>query len=251
MTQIIGFAGRKQAGKNTACNFILAMKLAELAICDKSRLSDDGKIEVTDVFEERISGRDWFPFEDPFVNTESLFQDKLGEHVRIYAFADKLKQFAIDIFGLEEELVYGTDEDKNTETFLKWEDMPSSGKKKGTMTVRQVLQYVGTDVFRKMYKNIWVDSCLRDIRKDAPDLALICDVRFENEIKSIQKEEGMVIGLTRYKKDKDSHKSELEIADKLSLCDAVVDNSKLTIPEQNEQIYNALKDAEFIPKIID
>ena len=30
MTQIIGFAGKKQSGKNTACNFILAAKLAEV-----------------------------------------------------------------------------------------------------------------------------------------------------------------------------------------------------------------------------
>ena len=32
MTQIIGFAGRKQSGIDTACNFILAAKIAELGI---------------------------------------------------------------------------------------------------------------------------------------------------------------------------------------------------------------------------
>ena len=251
MTQIIGFAGRKQAGKNTACNFILAMKLAELAVCAKSRLGENGSVEVTDIFEERVSGLDWCPLEDPFVNTKSLFDDKLGAHIKIYAFADKLKRFAIEIFGLDESLVYGTDADKNSKTFLKWQDMPESGKKKGTMTVREVLQYVGTDVFRKMYKDIWVDSCIRDIKKDSPDLALVCDVRFENEIIAIQNEGGTVIGLTRFKEDDDEHKSESEIAKKLSLCDAIVDNSKLTIAEQNEKIYGVLKDTEFIPTIVD
>ena len=55
MTQIVGFAGKKQSGKNTACNFILAMKLAELGICRVSRLSEGGEIEVTDVLgEQRI-----------------------------------------------------------------------------------------------------------------------------------------------------------------------------------------------------
>ena len=42
MTQIVGFAGKKQSGKNTACNFVVAMKLAELGICKASRMSDDG-----------------------------------------------------------------------------------------------------------------------------------------------------------------------------------------------------------------
>ena len=52
MTQIIGFAGKKQSGKNTACNFILALKLAELGICKTSRLSKNGEIEVTDILGE-------------------------------------------------------------------------------------------------------------------------------------------------------------------------------------------------------
>ena len=47
MTKIIGFAGKKQSGKNTACNFITAIKLAELGICKTSRISEGGDIEVT------------------------------------------------------------------------------------------------------------------------------------------------------------------------------------------------------------
>ena len=44
MTQIIGFAGRKQSGKDTACNFILAAKIAELGVSKSTRLTNTGEI---------------------------------------------------------------------------------------------------------------------------------------------------------------------------------------------------------------
>ena len=73
MTQIIAFAGKKQSGKNTACNFILAMKLSELGICKVSRLTDDGQIEVTDIFGENATGEKFFPFKDPYVDVCLLY----------------------------------------------------------------------------------------------------------------------------------------------------------------------------------
>ena len=53
MTQILGFAGKKQSGKNTACNYIVALKIAELGISKSTRLSERGEIEVTDIFGEK------------------------------------------------------------------------------------------------------------------------------------------------------------------------------------------------------
>ena len=44
MTQIIGFAGKKQSGKNTACNFILATKIAELGVSKGTRLNEGGEV---------------------------------------------------------------------------------------------------------------------------------------------------------------------------------------------------------------
>ena len=52
MTQILGFAGKKQSGKNTACNYIIALKLVELGVSKKTRLTADGAIEVSDIFGE-------------------------------------------------------------------------------------------------------------------------------------------------------------------------------------------------------
>ena len=157
---------------------------------------------------------------------------------------------AIDVLGLKEEWVFGTDKQKNTLTDIKWEDMPGSATKKGRMTAREVLQVVGTDFFRSIYKNVWVDSCLRQIKDDDSELALISDVRFENEILAIQKAGGFVIGLKRNpSKKKDKHPSETAIEKCIDLCDATIDNQSLTIPQQNEQIYLTIKHLDNIPDI--
>jgi hypothetical protein len=249
---MIGFAGQKQAGKDTACNFILAIKLAELGLCKASRISKSGSIEVTDIFNENMSGKEWFPFAPPHVDVDSLFEDHLGGFVRSYAFADTLKEFAIGVFGLDRDLVYGSNADKDKATYLKWEDVPTATPtdKQGSMTVREVLQYVGTDLFRKMHENVWVDTCLRRINQDSAELALVSDVRFENEIRAIQKAGGIVIGLTRTVSKNDSHRSETEINSSLSLCDKIIDNKKLSIAQQNQEIYSCLKKLKCIPEII-
>lgn len=267
MAQIVGFAGKKQSGKNTACNFILAMKLAELGVCIASRLSEAGEVEVRDVFGEKHEKLEWIPFRPPYVDVEALFENELSNYIKIYGLADSLKEMAITILGLERSQVFGTDEEKNSSTSLRWENMPSVISpeeikergitkkdaaslgllvhKSGPMTAREVLQYVGTDVFRKMNSNVWLDTLLSKIERDSPEVALVCDVRFENEIKTLQKSGGFVVGLTRdpYKQS-DKHVSELEIEKCLKACDFVLDNSNLAIAEQNEKIYYAVEHLE-------
>ena len=101
MTQIIGFAGSKQSGKNTACNFILAIKIAELGISKSSRLNKFGEIEITDIFNERVSNKEWFPFQEPYVEVETLFNNELGKFIKLYSFlCKKLFIFFIVFFGL-------------------------------------------------------------------------------------------------------------------------------------------------------
>ena len=101
MTQILGFAGKKQSGKNTACNYIVALKIAELGISKSTRLSERGEIEVTDIFGEKKDGKEWFEFSEKNLNVKKLFDDSLGSFIKIYGLADTLKDLCIDILGLE------------------------------------------------------------------------------------------------------------------------------------------------------
>ena len=217
MTKILGFAGKKQSGKNTCCNFLQMLKFHEYGVCKNASLNEQGQILVSDLFGEKVSGSDWIPLTEEYVDISQLLES--FRPCKIYAFADVLKEFAVDVLGLEYNQVYGTNEEKNSPTHLLWDNMPT-GNNKGPMTGREVLQYFGSDICRKMYENIWFDACIRRIRKDNPELALISDVRFSNEIAGVQKEGGIVFGLPRdIVNGKDTHSSEQV---DLSLCDYVL-----------------------------
>ena len=217
MTKILGFAGKKQSGKNTCCNFLQMLKFHEYGVCKNASLNEQGQILVSDLFGEKVSGSDWIPLTEEYVDISQLLES--FRPCKIYAFADVLKEFAVDVLGLEYNQVYGTNEEKNSPTHLLWENMPT-GNNKGPMTGREVLQYFGSDICRKMYENIWFDACIRRIRKDNPELALISDVRFPNEITGVQKEGGIVFGLPRdIVNGKDTHSSEQV---DLSLCDYIL-----------------------------
>ena len=217
MTKILGFAGKKQSGKNTCCNFLQMLKFHEYGVCKNASLNEQGQILVSDLFGETVSGSDWIPLTEEYVDISQLLES--FRPCKIYAFADVLKEFAVDVLGLEYNQVYGNNKEKNSPTHLLWENMPT-GNNTGPMTGREVLQYFGSDICRKMYENIWFDACIRRIRKDNPELALISDVRFSNEIAGVQKEGGIVFGLPRdIVNGKDTHSSEQV---ELSLCDYVL-----------------------------
>ncbi len=268
MTQIIGFAGKKQSGKNTCCNFIVMLKLIENGVCRKAKLGDDGLIYVSDVFGESSTDEEYMPFKDPHVHVGALLKD-MGE-VKIYAMADGLKEMAMGYFGLSYESVYGTDEQKNQlQEHLLWENMPGVCTNEkffvfmqskmehdlaldeedadykliyhepGPMTAREFLQFLGTDIMRKMFQDVWLTKCMSRIKKDKPKIALVCDVRFDNEFAGIYKEGGIVLGLTKDIGSGDNHSSENVDLTKAS---KIIDNKNISIKEQNKLVYLALKE---------
>ena len=211
-------------------------------------MNNNGEVEVTDILDDSVSGEEWIPFKSPHVDVQNLFNNELGKFIRLYSFAEKLKQMSVDILGLKSEWVFGTDEQKNTPTHFQWNEF--SKTKSGPMTAREVLQHVGTEMFRSFHSSVWVDACLKQIEEDGSELALISDVRFKNEISAIQDQGGVVIGLQRNPTKKaDEHSSETEMDDSFELCDFVIDNREMSIPEQNKQIYLTIKDLNNIPSI--
>lgn len=157
--------------------------------------------------------------------------------VKIYNFADPLKNLCIDIFGLEYRQCYGSDEEKNELVDCYWNDKQLSS--------REVLQIVGTDMFRKMQHHVWSSATIRKIKRDDPDLALIADCRFPNEVEAVKKAGGIVIKLNRNDYDSD-HPSETALDKEnydYSHFDLVVDNQDMNIHEKNYYI------GEFLRKI--
>lgn len=149
------------------------------------------------------------------------------KQVKIYNFADPLKQdICMNILGLTHQQCYGNDHDKNTLTDLVWENRQ--------LTAREVMQFVGTDIFRKMKQNVWADATITKIQQDQPDIALIADCRFPNEVKAVHENGGMVIKLTRnpFNSDHDSEKAlDVENYDQ-NIFDFIINNQFCSIQEQ-------------------
>lgn len=156
---------------------------------------------------------------------------------KIYNFADPLKNsICIDILGLSYDQCYGTDDNKNELTNNYWE-----GKQ---LTAREVMQFVGTDVFRKMQTNVWVDATLNQINKEKPELAIIADCRFPNEVEAVKNAGGIVIKLMRNPFNSD-HDSEIALdPDKFDQkkFDFVVFNNLMSIPYQLYVVMSYLMD---------
>jgi hypothetical protein len=172
---------------------------------------------------------------------------------KLYSFADPLKQdICINLLGLTYEQCYGTDEEKNSLTSLKWEDMPGyslTWNVSGPMTARQVMEFVGTGIFRKMYNNIWVDATMLKIQKENFDLAILLDNRFPNEVDSVLKNNGYIIRLTR-----DPYHSDAEPEVALDPTNynwtnfsLIINNENMSNDEKNKEVLNFLADKGILP----
>ena len=113
--------------------------------------------------------------------------------------------------------------------------------KPGPMTAREFLQYLGTDVMRKMYEPIWVKYCIDSIQSEESLIATIDDVRFLNELEAVQKVGGKVIYLDRNNDSKDGHSSENELCNHLDKFDAVIDNSNMPILDTSMEVMKLIE----------
>lgn len=289
-TKILALCGRKQSGKNTCFNFLLSLWMAQSAIVrTQCGVNDKGRLWVGDIFGDK----DHAGVFDVDRNTPAMknFRDEfIYPFIKNYSFADCLKQdVCINLLGLTRDQCYGTDEDKNGKTHLMWEDMPGvfivnrsdneeyrneelkeiKGRlgvyyekgslsdlvfhESGKMTAREVMQFVGTEIFRKMYHNVWAQGTINRIVAEAPThFAVITDCRFPNEVDVVKKAGGKVVRLTRNSDDDDAHPSETAL-DKDNYdwdnFDAIIDNASMSISECNEALHNNLVQWEWLGPI--
>ena len=188
MTIFIGLAGKKQVGKDTAA-----------------------------------------------VMLENLFE-AAGFSTTITSFAEPMKNICVDVLGLSHEGAFGTDEQKNQLSNLVWNTLPSeiryrhsnetelvltSGSqaderpkmRSGHMTNREVMQIVGTDIFRTMLSgNVWAEAPFN--KRWRHNVVIIADCRFPNEKEAIEAHGGVVLRLTRETgMGGDQHLSEIALDD--------------------------------------
>jgi hypothetical protein len=274
--KILGIAGKKQAGKNTLSNFLHGLQLQWNGIITNFAIDEEGDL-IVEGLPTIIDGEEQLATVKLTVDQTNDFRfarwaaDSMWPFIKNYSFAESLKEITIDLFECPRNLVYGSDEDKQTVMdHLLWENMsgvitdsefwnyitpdgdPEGGllyHEPGPMTIREFLQFFGSDIMRKMYEPVWVNRCIKDILTENSGVAVISDCRFNNEIDAVQENNGKIIGLTRNPFD-DKHKSENSFD--LEKCDAVIDNQDMNIREMCDEAVKILKDwgwiQTFVPK---
>lgn len=145
-----------------------------------------------------------------------------------YSLADPLKKGCMELFGFTYEQLY-TDKKEETDEF--WSKTP-----------REVLQFLGTDIFRKYYgDNMWIK--VLDKKMDKSKNNIIADIRFINEYHYIKSNNGLMIKVVKTDLTSfDTHISENELND----YDAdilIINDSSL------EDLYNKIDNAMLNYKI--
>ena len=111
------------------------------------------------------------------------------------SFAKPVKDAVAAIFGWERHMLEGATPESRA-----WREQPDefwSAKFGRPFSPREALQKMGTEVGRDVYHaNLWVDSLIERIG-NRPKNFIITDVRFPNEIKTINEIGGKVIRIKR------------------------------------------------------
>ena len=220
MTKIIAISGKKQAGKNTSANHFHGRVLKNMGSIEDFALDQKGNLHILTKNSEGTVA--WGAFDVTRRDNEFLdyAEVNMWPYVKIYVFADALKELCTELFDIPKECVWGTDEQKNTiMPHLLWENMPGNAKRKtkdsifpvkGAMTAREFMQYFGTNIMRQMYGDIWAKHAIKRILREGSQLAVIADVRFPNEVQTVLDAGGEVIRLTRSPYN-DQHHSEIAL----------------------------------------
>ena len=111
------------------------------------------------------------------------------------SFAASLKDAVSMVFGWDRELLEGTT--KSSREWREKKDEWWSNRLGIEITPRWVLQYWGTDIFRKhFHTDIWVASAENKLRQSTDNI-VITDCRFANEIDAVKNAGGITLRVER------------------------------------------------------
>lgn len=245
---ILGISGKKQAGKTTIANVIHGEILLKNGLVKDYNVNEKGKLIVNTVNAQGKDGWGEFDIERKDEQFVEYAHYNMWPYVKLYNFADSLKDMCINLFGFTYDQAYGTNEQKDEKVkHLLWSNMPRGkvGRKapKGEMSAREFMQFFGTNVMRKMHHDVWANACLNKIIKEGSDLAIIADVRFPNEVEAITKAGGKVLRLERNVHE-DDHDSETALdADNYDHSNFwhVLDNREIGIGETITEVRSLLE----------
>jgi hypothetical protein len=99
-----------------------------------------------------------------------------------------------ETIGLESLLVSGIHNEYQLWETCASQALQPKGMRCGNMSVRELLQILGTDVFRNTFNHhVWIKALEREVVNSGSSMVLIDDVRFDGELEAVARLGGVVV----------------------------------------------------------
>jgi len=136
----------------------------------------------------------------------------------ILSFADPLKEAAVSLFGITEDMAYGFYDYDREQIVPEW-----------GISVREMLQRLGTECMRKEFgEDFWLRRAEQTIKHPVyKNGFILSDIRFDNEAEWIKSKGGTILSIERNLSKQHGHVSEDRI--NVDLLDYIIPNTN-TIP---------------------
>lgn len=252
--KLILIGGAKQSGKTTAATAIYGYYLTSKGVIPNANFNDKG--EMTIVYKKQTNEGILFDIDsrDPVI--VDFRKNYIDRHICHVSFAHELKNTCCGLFGLNPENIYGSNDQKNEFTHIKWADIKKVLKtnafkdKTGNVTHREFMEVLGTNIARAIDEDCHIRSALNKLISINPEIGIIPDLRFENELAYFEnnaKFETYKIRLKRniYKSDAESELSLNNVDD--SRFDLVIDEDT-SLFSKNQQIIDFLINMNVLEK---
>lgn len=251
MQKILLISGRKQSGKSSLCNFLHGYFMCLNGIIDEFELSQNGDL-IVPTNEHGKNGKGILDLNQNNDEYIEYAKKNIWPYIKSYSFAHYLKEICMELYGLTYEQCYGTDDEKNSLTDIRWSDisfalpprtvgeLKRSHKFNEFLTGREFLENFGTKICRQINEYCWTDKCLKDIKKEMVPLAIICDARFPNEITRSVEFGAKTIRLARNPFNSQTAPEKALDSYLPSDYDLYVDNRSMSIDQKNEHILMSL-----------
>jgi hypothetical protein len=200
----------------------------------------------------------YFDIDDNSQEMVEFKSKNVWAYIKHVSFADALKEGIVKLFGIKQELIYGSNDDKNTKTHIQWKnvfkflsqerrDKLNHKNLEDFLTIRELCQVFGTDICRSMDIDCHLRSAVNLLKSEDPNIGICPDGRFANEFFyfDTDKAKALLKGakVWRVKYTRNSHPDNPpgeqglpEVDD--SLYDLVIDNHSMTTLEKNEIFIN-------------
>lgn len=148
-----------------------------------------------------------------------ILKNNFEENYFTLAYADNLKRKVMDDFDLSIEQLYGNLKEVPDERYPKGD---------GTFwTPREIMQYLGTECYRKIEDGFWVRQLFDIVDRNKLNNVIITDARFPNEVNPVIERGGFHIRIQRDgagSAQGKEHASEISL-DKYENADYIIDNN--------------------------